>query len=173
MKRGWGYSGRACELGELGLEERDDGRVLLKLGVVKGSVSIGCCDARIRSGSKEDLDCLHLALCTRYDEGSLAMITDLVDMSTCSEKDTDSFNLTIDTGSQEGSPAISTSQVYPNSCSEENAHHLHSAMAASSHQRRAFLELGLGARSVDVCPSVDQSIHHTLPALLALQTGIE
>ena len=54
-------SGRARELGKLGQEERDDGGVLVELGEIKGSVSIGCCDARICSSSKEDLDCLHVA----------------------------------------------------------------------------------------------------------------
>ena len=65
-------SGGACELDELGLEERDDGGVLVVLGDGKGSDSIGCCEARICSGSKEGLDCLHMALCTRSHEGSLA-----------------------------------------------------------------------------------------------------
>ena len=92
MKRDWGCSGRAGELGELGLEERDDGGVLAVLGEGKGSDSFGCCDARISSGSKEDLDCLHMALCTRKHKGSHATSTDLVDLSTCSEKDTDTFN---------------------------------------------------------------------------------
>ena len=57
--------GGACELGELGLEERDDGGVLEVLGGGKGSCSIGRNEARISSGSKEDLDCLHMALITR------------------------------------------------------------------------------------------------------------
>jgi hypothetical protein len=38
-------SGRARELGELGLEERDDGGVLAELGEGKGSASIWCCEA--------------------------------------------------------------------------------------------------------------------------------
>ena len=54
--------GGACELGELGLEERDDGGVLVVLGGGKGSCSIGRNEARISSGSKEDLDCFHMAL---------------------------------------------------------------------------------------------------------------
>ena len=42
----------ACELGELGLEERDDGGVLVVLGDAKGRGSIGRKKARISSGSK-------------------------------------------------------------------------------------------------------------------------
>ena len=57
--------GRACELGELGLEERDDGGVLVVLGVGKGSVSIGRNEARITSSSEEDLNYLHMAILTR------------------------------------------------------------------------------------------------------------
>lgn len=37
-------------------------------GKGKGIGSIGSCDARTSSGCKEDLDCLQLALSTRYDE---------------------------------------------------------------------------------------------------------
>ena len=44
-------SPRACELGELGLEVRDDGEVLVVLGEAKGSCSIGRNEARISSGS--------------------------------------------------------------------------------------------------------------------------
>ena len=68
--------------------------MLVELGGAKGSGSVGRSDARICSGDKEGLDCLNLALITRCHDGSLAMSSDLVDLSTCSEKDTDSFNLT-------------------------------------------------------------------------------
>ena len=42
------------------------------LGAGKGSASIGCNEARISSGSKEDLDCLHMAIYTRCHECSRA-----------------------------------------------------------------------------------------------------
>ena len=42
LTREVGSSGRARELGELGLEERDDGGVLVVQGEVKGSESLGC-----------------------------------------------------------------------------------------------------------------------------------
>jgi len=120
MRRHWRCSGRARELGKLGLEERNDGGVLVVLGKVKGSVPIGCSDARISSGSKEGLDSLLMALCTRPHDRSQAISIDMVDLSTCSEKDTDSCNLALSTRKHESSPAFSIALVDLSTCSEKD-----------------------------------------------------
>jgi len=78
---------------------------LLGEGKGKGIGSIRSCDARTSSGCKEDLDCLHLALSTRYVRQS--------GHEHVQREGHGRFNFTLSTRCHEGSRAIRISQVDP------------------------------------------------------------
>ena len=102
---------------------------------------------------------------------SLTVSVTLVHLGPSSEENANDFHMAFLTRYYECSRAVRSGLVHLGPSSEENANQLHSAVCASNHHNREFLPLRVGARSVDVWPPVDQSIHHTHTALLALPTG--